>query len=355
VDKTRMAASAVRTSGAQAITSANDVMRMFMKRAGQYKLLTADEEKELAVKIQHLADLQRIAVELEEASGAEATPLEVAAKAGISPSEYQARYAAGEESKQHMINSNLRLVVSIAKKYMHRGLPLEDLIAEGVTGLAKGAERFDPARGFKFSTYAHWWIRQAVSRSIQDQARVIRLPVHLHDVISRIRKTEAELLNELKRRPTPEEVAEVVGITPARLVLLNKAARLPTSMSTPMGKAGDTQADTLEDTIEDEMAETVDDLAVKRLLQADIDNVLHTLSPRECGVLRMRYGLDDGEEKTLEEIGLRYKVTRERIRQIESKALRKMRQPSRQGVLHDYQGGDAEIPLTGRKGMGPRG
>jgi RNA polymerase primary sigma factor len=278
------------------------------------------------------------------------SPVQVAAKAGITPAEYQARIEAGEASKQCMINSNLRLVVSIAKKYLHRGLPLEDLISEGVQGLAKGTERFDPARGFKFSTYAHWWIRQGVSRSIQDQARVIRLPVHLHDLISRIRKTEQELATEFKRKPTADEVAEVVGITPARLTVLNKAAKLPTSMSAPL-KSSEEGGNTLEDIVEDMDADTVDATAVTRLLRADIDNVLHTLSPRECGVLRMRYGLDDGQEKTLEEVGAEFKVTRERIRQIESKALRKMRQPARQGVLMDYKNGIDTTVIPDRKGL----
>lgn len=313
-----------------------DTMRLFMKRAGQHKLLTADEEKELSGHVQHLVALKKAAAEMRVELEREPTAAECAKKLGVSVEVYEQRRITGLEAKQRMIDSNLRLVVSIAKKYLFRGMPMEDLIAEGVTGLSRSIERFDAGRGFKFSTYAHWWIRQACARSVQDQARVIRLPVHLHDIISRIRKAEAQLSAQLNRRATAGEVAAEVGITVQRLHLMNKVARLPTSMNAPLGRGND-NGDTLEDGVEDENTMTPDELAVKRMLEADIDNVLHTLSPRECGVLRMRYGLDDGIEKTLEEIGKRFRVTRERIRQIESKALRKMRQPSRQGVLLEYQ------------------
>lgn len=312
-----------------------DVMKSFMKRANSFKLLTGDEEKTLGRHIQQLTALKTMAVGLAEQLGREPTLDECAVAAEIRPEELRQRYVVGRHSKQQMMDCNLRLVVSISRKYAMRGVPLEDLVAEGVTGLSNGIDRFDPSRGFKLSTYVHWWIRQAVTRSVQEQSRVLRLPVHLHDLIGRIRRTELQLMNDLNRRATQTEVAKHVGISVSRLQLLNKAARQPTSTSQPLGKEGSDGA-TVEDGIEDP-AESVDERIVQIRLEGDVDNVLHTLSPRECGVMRMRYGLDDGIEKTLDEIGLRYKVTRERIRQIECKALRKMKQPTRQSALKNYE------------------
>jgi len=270
-----------------------DPVRMYLKEIGKVPLLTAEEENELARRMEE-----------------------------------------GDESaKKRLAEANLRLVVSIAKRYVGRGMLFLDLIQEGNLGLIKAVEKFDYRKGFKFSTYATWWIRQAITRAIADQARTIRIPVHMVETINKLTRVQRQLLQELGREPTPEEIAEVMNISVDRVREIQKISQEPVSLETPIGEEEDSH---LGDFIQDDNVPVPADAAAFSLLKEQLTEVLGTLTEREQKVLRLRFGLDDGRARTLEEVGKEFNVTRERIRQIEAKALRKLRHPSRSRKLKDY-------------------
>jgi len=309
-----------------------DSIRVYLQEIGRIRLLRPDEEIELARKIADLLQLEELAAQYEADHGRQPDTKEWAGLVDMPTIKFRRRLMLGRRAKEKMVQSNLRLVVSIAKKYMNRGLSFQDLIQEGSLGLIRAAEKFDHEKGYKFSTYATWWIRQAITRAIADQSRTIRLPVHLYETISRIKKTTKTLSQEFGRKPTEEEIAESMEMTIEKLRFIAKSAQLPISLETPIGKEEDSR---LGDFIEADIENPEQDVA-KNLLREDLEGVLATLSPRERDVLRLRYGLDDGRMKTLEEIGQIFDVTRERIRQIEAKALRKLRHPNRNSVLKEY-------------------
>ena len=273
--------------------SLDDPVRMYLKEIGHVPLLTAEEEVELAQRME----------------------------------------AGDEEARHRLEEANLRLVVSIAKRYVGRGMLFLDLIQEGNLGLLKAVEKFDYSKGYKFSTYATWWIRQAITRAIADQARTIRIPVHMVETINKLVRISRQLLQELGRDPRPEEIAKEMGISVARVHEIMKIAQEPVSLETPIGEEEDSH---LGDFIEDEAAPAPAEAASFMLLREQLEEVLETLTDREKNVLRLRFGLEDGRSRTLEEVGQSFGVTRERIRQIEAKALRKLRHPSRSKVLRDF-------------------
>ena len=309
-----------------------DSIRIYLQEIGRIRLLRAEEEIELARKIADLLELEQQREKLLQDLKRVPNEREWAQAVGMELPAFRRRVYLGRRAKEKMVQSNLRLVVSIAKKYMNRGLSFQDLIQEGSLGLIRAAEKFDHEKGYKFSTYATWWIRQAITRAIADQSRTIRLPVHLYETISRIKKTTKILSQEMGRKPTEEEIATHMEMTIEKLRFIAKSAQLPISLETPIGKEEDSR---LGDFIEAD-GETPEDDVSKNLLREDLEQVLDSLSPRERDVLRLRYGLDDGRMKTLEEIGQLFDVTRERIRQIEAKALRKLRHPNRNSILKEY-------------------
>ncbi len=273
--------------------SIDDPVRMYLKEIGKVPLLTAEEEIEIAKRLE----------------------------------------AGDESAKQKLAEANLRLVVSIAKRYVGRGMLFLDLIQEGNLGLIKAVEKFDYRKGFKFSTYATWWIRQAITRAIADQARTIRIPVHMVETINKLIRVSRQLLQQYGREPTPEEIAAEMGISEAKVREIIKIAQEPVSLETPIGEEEDSH---LGDFIPDDDAPAPAEAASFTLMKEQLMDVLDTLTPREEKVLRLRFGLDDGHQRTLEEVGKEFNVTRERIRQIEAKALRKLRHPSRSKKLRDY-------------------
>jgi RNA polymerase primary sigma factor len=330
--KTRKTSATRRKESGKKKTYTEDSIRIYLQEIGRIRLLRAEEEIELARKIADLLELERVREDLIESLDRIPSYKEWADEVGMPLGAFRRRLYFGRRAKDKMVQSNLRLVVSIAKKYMNRGLSFQDLIQEGSLGLIRAAEKFDHEKGYKFSTYATWWIRQAITRAIADQSRTIRLPVHLYETISRIKKTTKILSQEMGRKPTEEEIATHMEMTIEKLRFIAKSAQLPISLETPIGKEEDSR---LGDFIEAD-GETPEDEVSKSLLREDLENVLDTLSPRERDVLRLRYGLDDGRMKTLEEIGQIFNVTRERIRQIEAKALRKLRHPNRNSILKEY-------------------
>ena len=298
----------------------NDPVRMYLKEIGRVALLTAQEEVSLAKRI------ERGVLATEELEKNGETP---------SPKLAELRYDKrdGLAAKRHLVEANLRLVVSIAKRYVGRGMAFLDLIQEGNLGLIRAVEKFDYAKGFKFSTYATWWIRQAITRAIADQARTIRIPVHMVETINKLVRIQRQLLQDLGREPTADEIAEQMEITPEKVREIQKISQEPVSLETPVGEEEDSH---LGDFIEDSDAVVPLERASFRLLQEQLETVLHTLSEREKAVIEMRFGLKDGQPRTLEEVGKTFGVTRERIRQIESKTLSKLRHPSRSQKLRDY-------------------
>ena len=302
----------------------DDPVRMYLKEIGKVNLLSSDEEIELAQAMdagnaakEQLAELQAAGEEI---------PAEVQA-------ELDKAIKKGERAKQRLAEANLRLVVSIAKRYVGRGMQFLDLIQEGNLGLIKAVEKFDYTKGYKFSTYATWWIRQAITRAIADQARTIRIPVHMVETINKVIRVSRQLLQELGHDPTPEEIAEEMSMPVERVREILKIAQEPVSLETPIGEEEDSH---LGDFIQDDHVQVPVDAATFTLLHEQLMEVLDTLTEREQKVLRLRFGLDDGRPRTLEEVGRDFNVTRERIRQIEAKALRKLRHPSRSKKLKDY-------------------
>jgi RNA polymerase primary sigma factor len=297
-----------------------DLVRAYLNGIGRTRLLTAAEEVELAKQIE-----AGLFAEEKLNNG----PLDDAdLRADLATI-----VAEGRAAKKRLLSANLRLVVSIAKRYTGRGMPFLDLIQEGNLGLIRAVEKFDYTKGFKFSTYATWWIRQAITRAMADQARTIRIPVHMVEVINKLGRIQRELLQDLGREPTPLELAREMDIAPDKVVEIQQYAREPISLDQTIGDEGDSQ---LGDFIEDSEAVVAVDAVSFSLLQDQLQQVLQTLSEREAGVVRLRFGLTDGQPRTLDEIGQVYGVTRERIRQIESKTMSKLRHPSRSQVLRDY-------------------
>ncbi len=306
------------------LTASADSVRAYLKQIGKVALLNAEEEVELAKRIE--AGLY----------GAERIRKVFESNEKLSPQlRRDLRWIVrdGERAKNHLLEANLRLVVSLAKRYTGRGMAFLDLIQEGNLGLIRAVEKFDYTKGYKFSTYATWWIRQAITRAMADQARTIRIPVHMVEVINKLGRIQRELLQDLGREPTPEELAKEMDITPEKVLEIQQYAREPISLDQTIGDEGDSQ---LGDFIEDSEAVVAVDAVSFTLLQDQLQSVLATLSEREAGVVRLRFGLTDGQPRTLDEIGQVYGVTRERIRQIESKTMSKLRHPSRSQVLRDY-------------------
>ncbi len=304
-------------------TPTSDPVRMYLKEIGKVPLLTAEEEVDLAKRIEAgLFASEKVAMG--------STGRKVADKLRR---ELEAIERDGQIAKRKLVEANLRLVVSIAKRYVGRGMLFLDLIQEGNLGLIRAVEKFDYTKGYKFSTYATWWIRQAITRAIADQARTIRIPVHMVETINKLIRIQRQLLQDLGREPTPEEIAREMDLTPDKVREILKVSQEPVSLETPIGEEEDSH---LGDFIEDSDAVVPIDAASFILLQEQLDSVLHTLSEREKKVIQLRFGLTDGHPRTLEEVGREFGVTRERIRQIESKTLSKLRHPSRSQKLRDY-------------------
>ncbi|AZS43756.1 RNA polymerase sigma factor [Microbacterium oleivorans] len=299
-----------------------DPVKDYLKQIGKVPLLNAAEEVELAMRIE--AGL------FAEEKLSHMTAAEKSAQLGL---DLQWVARDGQRAKSHLLGANLRLVVSLAKRYTGRGMQFLDLIQEGNLGLIRAVEKFDYTKGFKFSTYATWWIRQAITRAMADQARTIRIPVHMVEVINKLARVQRQMLQDLGREPTPEELSRELDMTPEKVIEVQKYGREPISLHTPLGEDGDSE---FGDLIEDTEAVVPADAVGFTMLQRQLESLLDSLSEREAGVIRMRFGLGDGQPKTLDQIGDTFGVTRERIRQIESKTMAKLRHPSRSQSLRDY-------------------
>ncbi|MEV8268284.1 RNA polymerase sigma factor [Microbacterium sp. NPDC076911] len=299
-----------------------DPVKDYLKQIGKVPLLNAEQEVELAMRIE--AGL------FAEDKLAQMSPSERTGQLGL---DLQWVARDGQRAKSHLLGANLRLVVSLAKRYTGRGMQFLDLIQEGNLGLIRAVEKFDYTKGFKFSTYATWWIRQAITRAMADQARTIRIPVHMVEVINKLARVQRQMLQDLGREPTPEELSHELDMTPEKVVEVQKYGREPISLHTPLGEDGDSE---FGDLIEDTEAVVPADAVGFTMLQRQLESLLDSLSEREAGVIRMRFGLGDGQPKTLDQIGDTFGVTRERIRQIESKTMAKLRHPSRSQSLRDY-------------------
>jgi RNA polymerase primary sigma factor len=315
-DDDDLPAAQVASAGATA-----DPVKDYLKQIGKVPLLNAEQEVELAKRIEAgLFAEEKLAEGMDGPGSAARLDMEWIAEDG-------------RRAKNHLLEANLRLVVSLAKRYTGRGMLFLDLIQEGNLGLIRAVEKFDYTKGYKFSTYATWWIRQAITRAMADQARTIRIPVHMVEVINKLARVQRQMLQDLGREPTPEELAAELDMTPEKVIEVQKYGREPISLHTPLGEDGDSE---FGDLIEDSEAIQPGEAVSFTLLQEQLHSVLDTLSEREAGVVSMRFGLTDGQPKTLDEIGKVYGVTRERIRQIESKTMSKLRHPSRSQVLRDY-------------------
>ncbi len=299
-----------------------DPVKDYLKQIGKVPLLNAEQEVELAMRIE-------AGLFAEEKLSA-MTPAEKSSPLGM---DLQWVARDGQRAKSHLLGANLRLVVSLAKRYTGRGMQFLDLIQEGNLGLIRAVEKFDYTKGFKFSTYATWWIRQAITRAMADQARTIRIPVHMVEVINKLARVQRQMLQDLGREPTPEELSRELDMTPEKVIEVQKYGREPISLHTPLGEDGDSE---FGDLIEDTEAVVPADAVGFTMLQRQLESLLDSLSEREAGVIRMRFGLGDGQPKTLDQIGDTFGVTRERIRQIESKTMAKLRHPSRSQSLRDY-------------------
>ena len=307
---------------AQITGATADPVKDYLKQIGKVPLLNAAEEVELAMRIEAGLFAE------EKLSG-----MSAADKAGQTGLDLQWVARDGQRAKSHLLGANLRLVVSLAKRYTGRGMQFLDLIQEGNLGLIRAVEKFDYTKGFKFSTYATWWIRQAITRAMADQARTIRIPVHMVEVINKLARVQRQILQDLGREPTPEELSRELDMTPEKVIEVQKYGREPISLHTPLGEDGDSE---FGDLIEDTEAVVPADAVGFTMLQRQLESLLDSLSEREAGVIRMRFGLGDGQPKTLDQIGDTFGVTRERIRQIESKTMAKLRHPSRSQSLRDY-------------------
>lgn len=331
------------------VATGTDAMADFLRSMPAHALLTKADEAFLAIKIQDFLSLQKKYVEMQEKFRRNPTTQELAAEFEQQEFEFIQRWKDGHRARDRMMTCNQRLVISIARRYQNKGLDMTDLIAEGMTGLVRSVEKFDHTKGFKFSTYATWWIRQAITRSIGEFGRTIRLPCHLNEMLGKIARTEQEFIDQYRRIPKVEELAQILNMPVKKLKVIRIASRHPRALEDPL-KSGDPESSTVGDSIEDTSEAESHQRAVQQSMKTDLRHVLSTLSKREQGILSMRYGLEDGKPKTLEDIGNSFQVTRERIRQIENKAMAKLKDPSRHKTLQPYATGAALETIQGDAG-----